>query len=211
MPEGVPALGRFLEVDPVEGGVSNAYDYPSDPVNMFDLTGQILDCGACSRGRVVHYNAATGKNVLAGRPAPKPPVGRNRPLPNPGVTGPRMQDIGLGLSIASNVLLVAAIFSGPAAPMLLLLSAAAGGAGAGIACSTGDRLGCGVGVVSVVIPAAGLAGRSIMIANRATRMGLRALSAGTGSLGQVNDGLGYVSDFAMRQPVSSRFDQKGTP
>lgn len=36
-------MGRFLSVDPVEGGTDNSYVYVNDPVNETDLTGNVVD------------------------------------------------------------------------------------------------------------------------------------------------------------------------
>lgn len=36
----IPELGRFLQVDPVEGGTANNYVYVNDPVNSLDLNGK---------------------------------------------------------------------------------------------------------------------------------------------------------------------------
>ena len=65
----IAKLGRFTQVDPVEGGVANNYVYPTDPVNDQDLSGQCPWCILVGLAVVSAYGIAQASKALQENPS----------------------------------------------------------------------------------------------------------------------------------------------
>jgi len=69
-----PSIGRFLAVDPIDGGSLNNYDYAGqDPINSYDLGGTVL-CSQCALD-----GGAAATRALAGTGTPGEPPGEPGP------------------------------------------------------------------------------------------------------------------------------------
>ncbi|MDB5168991.1 MAG: hypothetical protein JWO41_347 [Candidatus Saccharibacteria bacterium] len=66
----IPSLGRFLQVDPQEGGTDNNYVYSGDPVNEFDLDGNAIPWRKIGKGLVfaagIAGAIACGASIVCG-------------------------------------------------------------------------------------------------------------------------------------------------
>jgi len=67
----LPSLGRFLQVDPVEGGTLNNYVYVQDPINQKDLSGDFSFGWVSNIAKTIFSQVRRVVNLVASKIKPK--------------------------------------------------------------------------------------------------------------------------------------------